>query len=158
MDRPIAGGFLYPPHCHFDENRSAAKRKALLNFLFPLEGNAAKRQRVYEGKHTSNTLLLFYAGPNSTDLEAHSSMVQAIMTQTAPARCHFDRSGEISRPNSTGRIVDGDLRAQSFNRIHTPLPLYRPAAPLEMTMVRASACYFKNFRGPANVKKRTLKE
>ena len=84
MDRPIAGGFLCPPHCHFDENRSAAKRKALLNFLFPLEGNAAKRQRVYEGKHTSNTLLLFYAGPNSTDLEAHSSMVQAIMTQTAP--------------------------------------------------------------------------
>ena len=37
------------------------------------------------------------------------------MTQTAPARCHFDRSGEISRPNSTGRIVDGDLSTQSFN-------------------------------------------
>jgi hypothetical protein len=32
-----------------------------------------------------------------------------------PPRCHFDRSGEISRPNSTDRIVDGDLSAQSFN-------------------------------------------
>ena len=55
--------------CHFDRSRSAANRKALLNFSFPLEGNAAKRQRVYEGKHTSNTLLLIYAGPTSADLE-----------------------------------------------------------------------------------------
>lgn len=65
-----------------------------------------------------------------------------------PLHCHFDRSGEISRPNSTGRIVDGNLRAQSFNRIHIPLPSYRLAAPLEMTMVRAAACYFENFQGP----------
>lgn len=64
-----------------------------------------------------------------------------------PLHCHFDRSGEISCPNSTGRIVDGDLSAQSFNSIHIPLPSYRPAAPLEMTMVRAADCYFENFRG-----------
>ena len=64
-----------------------------------------------------------------------------------PLHCHFDHSGEISRPNSTGRIVDGDLSAQSFNRIHTPLLSYRPAAPLEMPMVRAAACYFENFLG-----------
>lgn len=70
------------------------------------------------------------------------------MTQAAPARCHFDRSGEISRPISTSRIVGGNLRAQSLNRIHTPLPAYHLAAPLEMTMVRAAAYYFENFQGP----------
>lgn len=32
-----------------------------------------------------------------------------------PLHCHFDRSGEISCPNSTDRIMDGDLSAQSFN-------------------------------------------
>lgn len=64
-----------------------------------------------------------------------------------PLHCHFDRNGEISRPNSTGRIVGENLRAQSLNRIHTPLPAYHPAAPLEMTMVRAAACYLEDFRG-----------
>lgn len=61
--------------------------------------------------------------------------------------CHFDRSGEISRPNSTGRIVDEDLSAQSFNSAEQSDCHNDRFPPLEMTMVRAAACYFENFRG-----------
>ena len=46
----------------------ASKRKAILNFSFPLEGNAAKRQRVYEAKNDNVAPLLFYAGPTLPDL------------------------------------------------------------------------------------------
>ena len=46
----------------------ANKRKAILNFSFPLEGNAAKRQRVYEVKNDNVAPLLLYAGPTLPDL------------------------------------------------------------------------------------------
>ena len=46
----------------------ASKRKAILNFSFPLEGNAAKRQRVYEVKNDNVAPLLLYAGPTLPDL------------------------------------------------------------------------------------------
>ena len=46
----------------------ANKRKAIPNFSFPLEGNAAKRQRVYEGKNDNVAPLLLYAGPTLPDL------------------------------------------------------------------------------------------
>ena len=46
----------------------ANKRKAILNFLFPLEGNASKRQRVYEVKNDDAAPLLSYAGPTLPDL------------------------------------------------------------------------------------------
>jgi hypothetical protein len=47
----------------------ALKRKAILNFSFSLEGNAAKRQRVYEVKNDNVAPLLLYAGPTLPDLE-----------------------------------------------------------------------------------------
>ena len=40
--------------------RSGTKEGAQ-NFLCPLEGNAAKQQRVYEVNHVNETLLLFHA-------------------------------------------------------------------------------------------------
>ena len=40
----------------------------MLNFSFPLEGNAAKRQRVYEVKNDNVTPLLLYTGPTLPDL------------------------------------------------------------------------------------------
>ena len=46
----------------------ANKRKAILNFSFPLEGNASKRQRVYEVKNDDAAPLLSYAGPTLPDL------------------------------------------------------------------------------------------
>ena len=46
----------------------ANKRNAILNFSFSLEGNAAKRQRVYEGKNDNDAPLIPYAGPTSPDL------------------------------------------------------------------------------------------
>ena len=46
----------------------ASKRKAILNFSFSLEGNAAKRQRVYEVKNDNVAPLLLYAGPTLPDL------------------------------------------------------------------------------------------
>ena len=46
----------------------ANKRKAIPNFSFPLEGNAAKRQRVYEVKNYNVAPLLLYAGPTLPDL------------------------------------------------------------------------------------------
>ena len=45
----------------------ASKRKAILNFSFPLEGNAAKRQRVYEVKNDNVAPLLLYTGPTLVD-------------------------------------------------------------------------------------------
>ena len=44
------------------------KRKAILNFSFPLEGNAAKRQRAYEVKNDNVAPIPFYAGPTLPDL------------------------------------------------------------------------------------------
>ena len=47
------------------ENRTTApngksiKKKALQIFSFPLEGNASKKQRVYEGKNDEAAPLLF---------------------------------------------------------------------------------------------------
>lgn len=38
-------------------NGQSNKRKAILNFSFSLEGNAAKRQRVYEGKNDNDAPL-----------------------------------------------------------------------------------------------------
>jgi len=46
----------------------ANKRKAIPNFSFPLEGNAAKRQRVYEVKNYNVAPLLLYAGPTLPNL------------------------------------------------------------------------------------------
>ena len=46
----------------------AGKGKAILNFSFPLEGNAAKRQRVYEVKNDNVAPIPFYAGPTLPDL------------------------------------------------------------------------------------------
>ena len=46
----------------------AIKRKAPLFISFPLEGNAAKRQRVYEVKNDNVAPLLLYAGPTLPDL------------------------------------------------------------------------------------------
>ena len=46
----------------------ANKRNAILNFSFSLEGNAAKRQRVYEGKNDNDAPLIPYAGPTLPDL------------------------------------------------------------------------------------------
>ena len=39
----------------------------MLNFSFPLEGNAAKRQRVYEIKNDNVAPLLLYTGPTLVD-------------------------------------------------------------------------------------------
>ena len=39
----------------------------MLNFSFPLEGNAAKRQRVYEVKNDNVAPLLLYTGPTLVD-------------------------------------------------------------------------------------------
>ena len=39
----------------------------MLNFSFPLEGNAAKRQRVYEVKNNNVAPLLLYTGPTLVD-------------------------------------------------------------------------------------------
>ena len=50
-------------------NGQSNKRKAILNFSFSLEGNAAKRQRVYEGKNDNDAPSLPYTGPTSADLE-----------------------------------------------------------------------------------------
>jgi hypothetical protein len=62
----------FPPStCHPERTRrmvgGPTKRKAMLNFSFPLEGNAAKRQRVYEVKNDNVAPLLLYTGPTLVD-------------------------------------------------------------------------------------------
>ena len=76
----------------------------------------------------------------STEVEkSHAGMEQPHEChKCSPPRCHFDRSGEISRPSGTSRMAVGDFSTLSLSRAQIPISPYLHAAPLEMTCGAAS--------------------
>ena len=86
-------------HCHSERQRRMvgrpAKRKAMLNFSFPLEGNAAKRQRVYEVKNDNVAPLLLYTGPTLVD--------SRILCRMRAVRTAYETFG--SKYKSAGRML-----------------------------------------------------
>ena len=93
------------------------KMKAMLNFSFPLEGNAAKRQRVYEVKNDNVAPLLLYTGPTLVN--------SRILCRMRAVRKAYETIG--SKYWSTGRLPigsQGSRECQSGLQRRTPLRHY----------------------------------
>ena len=92
--------------------RSADKRKAFLNFSFPFEGNAAKRQRVYEGKNDNVAPLLPYAGPALVDSRILCRM-RAVRIVSARNMVKYQSAGRLPSGSQVSREYHFDLQPRT---------------------------------------------
>ena len=89
-------------------------------FSFPLEGNASKRQRVYEGKNNYDTPSPVYAGPTSADLEVLCRTSTATPYPAAPDFPLFRGQNKplyaFLQTTDSGLSLSYELLKEKFNK------------------------------------------
>ena len=101
------------------------------NFLCPLEGNAAKQQRVYEVNHVNETLLLFHAARRLARLG--NSMQNCHLGKGPDVTCFAAASyvansveaGDFSTPLRSAR---NDMKGRCVSRVQMIQKVQRLAA------------------------------